>query len=68
MLQQDVVQTIVGRPPAMYGAHESEGDEPLGECESVLARVYINGLGDSPNSNAIKRTNGTKCSGLPEVW
>jgi hypothetical protein len=68
MLQQNDVQAIVGRTPALYGAYESEGDEPFGECESVLASVYINGLGDSPNSNAIKRTNGTKCSGLPEVW
>jgi hypothetical protein len=68
MLQQDVIQTVVGRPPALYGAYESKEEEPLGESESVLASVYINGLGDSPNSNAIKRTNGTKSSTLPEDW
>lgn len=43
MLQQNDVQAIVGRTPALYGVYESEGDEPQFECHQKNKRYEVFG-------------------------
>jgi hypothetical protein len=44
MLQQDSVQRISGRPPALYGTNERDSEESYGEhCQHLCVYMYVPG-------------------------